>query len=217
MNHLSDSQLNEYLDGTLTANVLRAIGAHLESCDSCRMRLGEFQLVFDRLANLSEAPLSHDLTPGIMTRLPQKRFPFWTPVFAVQFGVVLGVLVWFSSEAARIFKPPMIATPALSEFEGFHLPQITLSQVTSLFPIFNMQPLTINFLLMVPKFQFHVASLVGPDFHITVPYFQYWINQLPALQVPLYNIPSYLISGTVLVLWIVGNVVLLCGHSGAKK
>jgi hypothetical protein len=216
MNHLSDSQLNEYLDGTLTANVRHTLGAHLGSCASCRMRLGEFQLVFDRLADLPEAPLSHDLKPDILKRLPLKRSPIWTPVFAVQFGVVLGVLVWFSSEAARIFKPQMI-TPTLNGFEGFHLPQIALSQMTSLFPVFNMQPLTINFLLTVPKFQFLLATMVGPDFHITVPYFQYWLNQLPALQVPLSNTPSFLIIGSVLLLWLIGNAVLLRDHSEAKK
>ena len=122
MNHLSDSQLNEYLDGTLTENARRAVSAHLESCISCRTRLKEFQFVFDRLAELPEVRSSHDLTPGILMRLPQKRSRLWTPLFAVQFGVVLGMLVWFSSEAARIITPPLIPQSALSRFEGFHLP-----------------------------------------------------------------------------------------------
>jgi hypothetical protein len=59
--------------------------------------------------------------------------------------------------------------------------------------------------------------MVGPDFHITVPYFQYWLNQLPALQVPLSNTPSFLIIGSALLLWLIGNAVLLRDHSEAKK
>ena len=217
MNHLTDSQLNEYLDDQLGADERRVVDVHLGSCDSCRMRLGEFQLVFDRLAALSEAPLSHDLRSGILMRLPQKSPPLLTPFYALQFAVVFGVLVWFSSEAARFFKPPILAMPVLMGIKGFHLPQISLSQLTSLFPSFNLQSLTINFLLMAPNFQFNSTAPAGGDFHITFHKFQYWIDRLPAFQVPLPNSLLFLIILSVLLLWSVGNMLLLRDHPEAKN
>jgi hypothetical protein len=217
MNHLTDSQLNEYLDGRLVADERRAVAIHLGSCDGCRMRLGEIQLVFDRLADLSEAPLSHDLTPAILTRIPQKSPPFLTPVYALQFAVVLGVLVWFASGVTRFFKPPILALPALMDIKGFHLPQISLSRLISFIPSFNLQSLTINFLLTAPNFQFNSIAPAGGDFHITFHKFQYWIDRLPAFQGPLPNSLLFLIILSVLLLWSVGNMLLLCDHPEAKK
>ena len=80
MNHLSDSQLNEYLDGSLTEEARLAAGTHLESCADCRARLDELQFVFNCLSTLLEVQISHDLTPGILSQLPQKQSRVWTPV-----------------------------------------------------------------------------------------------------------------------------------------
>ena len=215
MHHLEDSQLNEYLDGSLAADVRLEVGAHLEACADCLMRLREFQLVFDSLAGLPDVRISHDLTPGILKRLPQKISRLWTPVFALQSGVVLGILVWFSSEAARLINPPINVTPAFSGFAGFHLPPLTLSRLTSIFPAFNIQPWTINFMLTVPKFQ--PGYLSANAFHITLAHLQNWMDQFPAWRFQFTNPLSLLIGGSISLFWILGNAVLLRDHSEAGK
>ncbi len=60
MNHLSDFQLNEYLDHILDESTRCALELHLEACPDCSARLQELQLVSVHLANLHEAQLSHD-------------------------------------------------------------------------------------------------------------------------------------------------------------
>jgi len=52
MNHLSESQLNEYLDGLTEAPALAPIEAHLRDCMDCLARLAVLQSVFQALAAL---------------------------------------------------------------------------------------------------------------------------------------------------------------------
>jgi hypothetical protein len=216
MNHLSDSQLNEYLDGSLTAGPRHTAASHLKLCDSCRTRLAEFQLVFDQLAQLPEARLAHDLTPRVLARLPQEN-RLWTPILAFQFVLAAGMLLWLSSEAVGLIRLPVISMSVLSEIAGFRLPQLDSSAVNRLFGALNLQPLTINFLFTIPKFQFHTTYLIDTAFHMTLPHLQYWINQLPAWWNPPSDLPLSLIALPVLLLWIFGNAVLLRDRSEAKK
>ncbi len=216
MNHLSDFQLNEYLDDRMSAEERHALVEHLELCESCDTRFEEFKLVFDRLAGLPEARLSHDLVPGILSRLP-RRDRLWTPAFAVQFSLVTGVLLWLSSRAVRLFSLPIVSTNFLSLVKGFHPPQLTFSGFNGFISPFNIRPLSLNFLVTLPKFQFSLSYLTQNAIHVTFPHAQYWIDRLPAWQVPPSNIPSFLYIGLILLLWIFSNVVLLRRHSEAKK
>ena len=83
MNYLSDFQLNEYLDNIPDPSTRRAAEAHLIDCDECRARLDEIQSVFSTLKSLPDVKLSHDLSTSIASRLPQRREPVLTPIFAV--------------------------------------------------------------------------------------------------------------------------------------
>jgi hypothetical protein len=216
MNHLSDLQLNEYLDDRMSPEDRYALDEHLKLCESCRSRLEEFHLVFDRLAGLPEARLSHDLAPGILSRLP-RRDRVWTPAFAVQVSLVAGMLLWLSSQAVDLINLPFLSLSVLNQAKGFHPPQLTFSGFNGFISTFNLRPLSLNFLVTLPKFQFPLSYLTQNALHVTLPHTQYWIDRLPAWQVPPSNIPSFLYIGLILLLWIFSNVVLLRRHSEAKK
>ena len=57
--HLTDDQLNEYLDEATTERV--QIEAHLFSCDECAARFSTLQNVFTELDSLPELELTRDL------------------------------------------------------------------------------------------------------------------------------------------------------------
>ena len=213
--HLDDTQLNEYLDRRLPVDAPLAVDAHLEACAECRKRLQEIQLVFASLASLPEVRISRDLTSSVLRRLPRKSFRLWTPFFAAQTGIVLGILVWLASEATEIINPPFTVTPNFSGFAGFHLPTLTLSGLNSFFPPINLQSWTINFMLTVSKIQLGLPSLNAAQ--ITPANLQYWLSQLPEWRLQLAAPHSFLVYGAVLLFWIAGNAILLRGRPEAGK
>jgi hypothetical protein len=210
MNHLNDSQLNEYLDHTLPPSMLRRADAHLESCDSCRARLGALKLVIHRLANLPEVRVPHDLTPVILSRLPQKQSHLWTPVFAAQVGAALGILLWSSTMVVRLIKLPRIS--------NFRIPKFPFPEVTPLSPTFDLHSLTINFLFTFPKIQFlstnPMENLLD---HLGLLHMSYWFNQLPVWQIPISNFSLAGITISALLLCLFVNAALLRQPSTEKK
>jgi hypothetical protein len=210
MNHFNDSQLNEYLDHALPAGMVRIMDDHFKSCDSCRTRLDELQLVFNRLEDLPEVRIPHDLAPNILSRLPQKNTRLWTPVFAAQVGAALGIILWLSSQTVRLIKLPVLP--------GFRFPQFTLSEVSTSFLTLDLHSLTINFLFKVPEIQFltgfPIASL---PYQFTLFHIPFWLNRLPEWHLPFsnYSMPVIIISS--LLLWLFGNAILLRESLGVKK
>jgi anti-sigma factor RsiW len=77
--HLTDELLNEYLDGMLENEGSDALEAHLASCQDCQRRLTSFKGVFAALRDLSDTPLEHDLTPGILAVIAPKKAG-WRPL-----------------------------------------------------------------------------------------------------------------------------------------
>jgi hypothetical protein len=208
MNHLSDLQLNEYLDGSLVAETRRAVSAHLESCAGCRARLDELQFVFNYLSGLPEVQISHDLTPGILSQLPQKQSLGWTPVFAAQVGAALGMVLWISSEGVRFITPPVLP--------DFRITKFTLSGVNLQFP--NLQLLTMDFLFSVPKIHFPAVFLIGNlSNHFTLAPLQGWVDRLPGWHIPLSNFPLTVVTVSALLLCLFVNAVLLREPSEVKK
>ena len=208
MNHLSDSQLNEYLDGSLTEETSRAISTHLESCVDCRARLDELQFVFNCLSGLPEAQISHDLAPGILSQLPQKQARVWTPIFATQIGAALGMVFWLSSEGVRFITPPVL--PAL------RLPKFTLSGVNLLFP--NLQSLIMDFLFRAPKIHFPAVFLNGNlANNFSLAALQSWLDRLPGWRIPLSNFPLTVVTVSALLVCLFVNAALLREASEVKK
>ena len=192
MNHLSDFQLNEYLDNILDEPTRRALESHLETCPDCRARLEELQLVSDHLANLQEVKLSHDLTPSVMAHLPQGEPRTWTLFFAAQLGAALGALLFILFELAQV-----VHLPPASTFQSL-IPEIRFS-----IPSFQLSTLYSPFAIIHPFSRF--------------PSSLFRLPQLPTFQFPFSNIQIFVIVLFTLLLWLIGNAILLRERSEVKK
>jgi hypothetical protein len=183
MEHLSEEQLNEYLDGALEEQTYRKVASHLAECADCRAQLEDLKLVFTSLGDLPESPLARDLTPFIMLRLlPNLPVRVWTRAFAAQWGVVLGILFWLALQVIPVIS--------ISEF-NFPVPS-TLGFQTLITRL-----LTIQFEL--PTLRFPTLSYRLPQFDIQIPAISL---QLSTIHVAALMIPAFL-------LWVVGNAILL--------
>ena len=72
MEHLTETQLNEYLDGILDASSQAFLDAHLSGCTDCQERLASLQAVFQALATLPEETMKQDLTSSVLQALPRR-------------------------------------------------------------------------------------------------------------------------------------------------
>ncbi len=72
MKHLTEDQLNEYLDNAVEAPVQARMALHLSGCADCRARLVSLQTVFQALAALPEETPGRDLTPSVLQALPRQ-------------------------------------------------------------------------------------------------------------------------------------------------
>ena len=97
MKHLTDTQLNEYLDNVLESTARAQMAAHLSDCADCRARLVSLRTVFQALNSLPEETPRRDLTPFVLQSLPRRPSGLaWRLVFAVQAGMSLGLLALFA-------------------------------------------------------------------------------------------------------------------------
>ncbi len=113
--HLTDDQLNEYLDEVTTERAV--IKSHLDSCDECAARLSTLQNVFTELNSLPELELTRDFAAPFTIRpsLPAQLPKFLTLTAVLQAAVALAALI--------------IAIPFVSAL----LPQIEPPSFTNLF------------------------------------------------------------------------------------
>ncbi|MBL8103017.1 MAG: hypothetical protein JNM02_10835 [Anaerolineales bacterium] len=113
--HLTEEQLNEYLDEATTERV--QIEEHLSSCDECAARLSTLQNVFTELDSLPELELTRDLAAPFTLRpsLPAQLPKFLTLTAFLQAAIALVALI--------------VAVPFVSVL----LPQIELPSFTKLF------------------------------------------------------------------------------------
>lgn len=74
MRHITQQQLNAYVDGALGEHEHREVGAHLESCDECRDALAELTSLVAELGGLPrEGRPARDLWSGIAERTVERR------------------------------------------------------------------------------------------------------------------------------------------------
>lgn len=90
MIHLTNEQLNEYLDNESIER--EQIEAHLSSCDECAARLEALQTLFSAIESLPEVTLSRDLREASLrdaapytrtSSLPAPQLPRWLTLTAI--------------------------------------------------------------------------------------------------------------------------------------
>ncbi len=110
--HLTDEQLNEYLDNETAERA--EIELHLSSCDECAARLSALQNLLTELDSLPELELTRDLAAPFTPRpsLPAQLPKFLTLTAFLQAAVALAAIII----AAPFVIPliPVIETSSLT-------------------------------------------------------------------------------------------------------
>jgi len=102
MSHISDVDLQAFLDHELNDAQRSLVSEHVEACPACRARLGEFQSLFANIESIPEVPLRADLVPGVLSRLaPQSVISrrvrwFLLAELALGGGAMIAALRWLN-------------------------------------------------------------------------------------------------------------------------
>jgi hypothetical protein len=110
--HLTDDQLNEYLDNETAERA--QIELHLDACDECAARLSTLQDLFAEIESLPELALTKSLAAPFAPRpsLPA-QLPAWLPLtVTLQATVALVVLIIAAPFVCQFL--PALETPSLS-------------------------------------------------------------------------------------------------------
>jgi hypothetical protein len=148
--HLTEEQLNEYLDEATTERV--QIEAHLSSCSECAMRLSTLQNLFIELDSLPELELTRNLAAPFTLRpnLPAQLPKFLTLTAFLQAAVALAALIvpvpfvsallpqiellsfaklFFQIQSQWTVWLDQLSTLALPTFQPINLPTLEMSSL----------------------------------------------------------------------------------------
>jgi anti-sigma factor RsiW len=115
MKHLSDEQLNEYLDHESQEQA--KIESHLAACDECTMRLAAFQTLFTELDSLPDEAFSVNIAPAVIQRVSGPAvLPKW-----------LTLTVFLQAALAVIIL--LIAAPFVIEFASVSMPLLQMPTI----------------------------------------------------------------------------------------
>src|SRR5688572_20658308 len=108
--HLSDEQLNEYLDAAMTPEARTEAVRHFAVCADCAARLTAQQALFAQIESLTEKSLSRDLAGPVLQALRHG--------YASQRGEVLPrwIRLMAGLEAALAVIALAFAMPLLNEY-----------------------------------------------------------------------------------------------------
>lgn len=129
MSHLSDEQLNLYLDQQLALSERGVVEAHLAACPRCQADLARLRSLFLALDALPAAPLPLDLTEAVLAQLPTPPAPrparLVRLVLALQVALIL-LLAWGLSPLSLPVLPATL--PTLPRLDGAALAAGWLAQ-----------------------------------------------------------------------------------------
>ncbi len=181
-NHLDETALHEYLDRALDPAAHAGVEAHLAGCSTCTARLAELQALFTALEALPDVPLQRDLSLAVVEAIRPARVA--SP--ALQWAVVAQLA---AAVALLVFAWPKIA----GQFAGFVTGQIGAQVVAGIVNTFRL--LSAQWpAMLVPAMDLSVPSLGVTRY-------------APALH--LSPLSWWLLIAAALVLWLVGNGLLL--------
>ena len=115
--HLSEEQLNQYLDGELGEAEYAAAAAHLAACAACRAEVAAGRRLFLALDELAPAP---DLVPAVRARLAGERPSLtWRRglALALQMAAVVALLIWAATRPSTYW--PGAAETLLSTLQSW--------------------------------------------------------------------------------------------------
>lgn len=138
INHLTDTEIQDYLDGNLAGEKESSVMWHLDECQACQHEMNRYKRLYTELKSDADIELSPNFSTAVMSKLHRES----SAVFQVRFRdillsilgliVSLGTMVYYVDfksimksfdgifQPNRYFKPEFISG-ARDLFSGFKM------------------------------------------------------------------------------------------------
>jgi hypothetical protein len=95
VNHLSDMQIQEYLDGSLEENETAAVRSHLSNCPLCKKEMAHYKSLYDGLGDETGFQLPPHFASLVTAKLKRESLgsvhsKLWQ-IFLSLFGLIVGI------------------------------------------------------------------------------------------------------------------------------
>ncbi len=99
LKHLTDDEMQEYLDGNLSLENVLSVERHLESCSFCKESLKQYKSLYVGLANDEGFDLPKSFAKSVISRLqaePEAKSHFnYANIFLTVLGIIIAVGITF--------------------------------------------------------------------------------------------------------------------------
>ena len=99
LKHLTDDEMQEYLDGNLSLENVLSVEKHLESCSFCKESLKQYKSLYVGLANDEGFDLPKSFAKSVISRLqaePEAKSHFnYANIFLTVLGIIIAVGITF--------------------------------------------------------------------------------------------------------------------------
>jgi hypothetical protein len=93
LRHLTDEEIQEYLDGNFSCENVLLIERHLEICPHCQESLKQYQSLYVGLVNDEGLDLPKSFAKSVIARLPAEAKPKSHFNYANVFLTILGIII----------------------------------------------------------------------------------------------------------------------------
>ena len=117
--HVTDVQLNEYLDHELTPEARAQIESHISTCDECATRLTALQSLFAEIESLPDLEWTPDIAARIVSTrtLSVPQVPRWFTLTATLQAALALVAMIVAAPNLSTYLTPVMQTYSLPSFQ----------------------------------------------------------------------------------------------------
>jgi predicted anti-sigma-YlaC factor YlaD len=106
MRHLSEIEIQKYLDRELTREEEIFINKHISGCHVCRKKLSEYREIYQILNQPPEIDLPADFTEKVLAQIPEQQGHKWYKKYLDQillvFALITSMIVFFYFAGVQI-------------------------------------------------------------------------------------------------------------------
>jgi hypothetical protein len=131
LRHLTDEEIQEYLDGNLPPEDVLSSKTHLEICPLCRESLRQYQSLYVDLAGDEEFELSRDFAKSVVSRLPETAKAKSHFNYANVFWTILGIIITVGIILYYVDLKPLLETISHALLSQYEFGSILVSSMKS--------------------------------------------------------------------------------------
>jgi hypothetical protein len=131
LRHLTDQEIQEYLDGNLSPREASLAEKHIESCVFCQECFDRYQSLYAELKREEGFELSNDFAKSVVSRLPEEAKVKSHFNYANIFWTILGIIITVGITLYYVDLKPLVEASSHTFLSQYEFGSILVSSMKS--------------------------------------------------------------------------------------